>query len=122
MVTFCFNFLKAARPRQWIKNFALLAGLLFSGGFSSLESITSALYAFLIFCAASSATYLLNDIFDVDRDRLHPFKQKRPIASGAISIPTATIIALAIIVLILPFAYQLSPAFFLAVLLYLNIS
>jgi 4-hydroxybenzoate polyprenyltransferase len=119
MVTPLISLFKAVRPRQWIKNFALLAGLLFSGGFSNLESVTSAFYAFLIFCAASSATYLLNDIFDVDRDRLHPFKQKRPIASGAISIPTALIIAFAIIVFILPFAYQLSPAFFLAVLLYL---
>lgn len=119
MVTFCFNLFKAARPRQWIKNFALLAGLLFSGGFNSTESILNAFYAFVIFCAASAATYLLNDVFDVDRDRLHPFKQKRPIASGHISVPTAIIIALSIIVIILPFAYQLSPAFFLAVLLYL---
>ncbi len=119
MVTFLFNLLKEARPRQWIKNYALLAGLLFSGELASLESILSAFYAFLIFCAVSSATYLLNDVFDVDRDRLHPFKQKRPIAAGLISVPTAIIIALSIIILILPLAYRLSPAFFLAVLLYL---
>ncbi len=119
MVTFCINLLKAVRPRQWIKNFALLAGLLFSGGLNNPTNIIDSFYAFLIFCAASSATYLLNDVFDIDRDRLHPFKQKRPIASGAISIPVATILALVIIIIILPFAYQLSPAFFVAVMLYL---
>lgn len=119
MATFLFNLLKATRPRQWIKNSALLGGLLFSGQLNSGDALFNALYAFLIFCAASSATYLLNDVFDIERDKLHPFKSKRPIASGKISIPIATIIALIIIVTILPLAYNLSPAFFLAVILYL---
>jgi 4-hydroxybenzoate polyprenyltransferase len=119
MVTFLFNLLKEARPRQWVKNFALLGGLLFSGQLSNSNAVIDSIFAFLIFCAVSSATYILNDIFDVDRDRLHPFKSKRPIASGAISIPTATIIALSIYIIILPLSYKLSPAFFLAVLLYL---
>lgn len=121
MATFLFNLLKATRPRQWIKNSALLGGLLFSGQLSNGNAIFSAFYAFIIFCAASSATYLLNDVFDIERDKLHPFKSKRPIASGKISIPFATIIALIIIVTILPLAYNLSPAFFLAVILYLLI-
>ena len=119
MVTFLFNLLKAARPRQWIKNSALLGGLLFSGLLDNPDAITKALFAFLIFCATSSATYLLNDVFDIERDKLHPFKSKRPIASGKISIPVATAIALAIIIAILPLAYNLSPAFFVAVILYL---
>src|SRR5579872_5760668 len=77
---------RALRPRQWIKNFALFAGLVFAGMLDNPIAITKAEQAFIIFCAASSATYLLNDVFDIERDRLHPFKSKRPIAAGLIPI------------------------------------
>ena len=84
MVKFIWGLVKAVRPRQWIKNFALLAPLVFSGLLFDPLSQTRAVSAFLLFCVFSSATYLLNDVFDVARDRLHPFKRKRPIASGNI--------------------------------------
>ena len=119
MVTFLFSLLKAVRPRQWIKNCALLGGLLFSGQLNSPLALNNALYAFLIFCAVSSATYLLNDVFVVERYKLHPFKSKRPIASGKIPIWFATILALLIIIVVLPLSYTLSPAFFFAVIMYL---
>jgi 4-hydroxybenzoate polyprenyltransferase len=82
-------------------------------------ALNSTIFAFILFCGATSATYLLNDIFDVERDRLHPFKSKRPIAAGLIGVKTAMALALIIICLVIPLSYALSPAFFVGILLYL---
>ena len=119
MVKFLWGLFKEARPRQWVKNFALFAPLLLSGSFLNPDAQLKSLSAFLLFCGFSSATYLLNDVFDIERDRMHPFKQKRPIASGLISPNIAISIALGLILALLPLAYALSPAFFLAAVLYL---
>lgn len=119
MVTFIIALAHAIRVRQWIKNFSLFAGLIFAGQLSNPSLVLITTKAFFIFCAASSATYLLNDVFDIERDRLHPFKSKRPVAAGIIPVPIALILALVIIIIVLPLAYFLSPAFFLAVLTYL---
>ncbi len=119
MVKLFWGILKAARPRQWIKNFAVFAALIFSGNLFDHTIQLKALEAFLLFCGFSSATYLLNDVFDVDRDKLHPFKSKRPIASGIVPVPVAVTLAFILIILLLPIAYQLSPAFFFAAVAYL---
>lgn len=117
-VRFTWGIIKAVRPRQWIKNFAVFAGLIFAGQLDNPEATWIVFEAFLIFCAATSAIYLLNDIFDIDRDRLHPFKSKRPIASGMIPVWSAVTLALILITISLPFAYAISPALFLAILGY----
>ncbi|MFB2839394.1 decaprenyl-phosphate phosphoribosyltransferase [Floridanema evergladense] len=89
-------YIAALRPRQWTKNLVVFAAPLFA--FSvNLETILGSLLAFVLFCAASSSFYLLNDIVDVKSDREHPVKCKRPIASGAVSIPVA--IAMAVVLL-----------------------
>lgn len=119
MVKFVWSLIKAVRPRQWIKNFALFAPLVFSGLLFDPISEQKAFLGFLLFCGFSSATYLLNDVFDVERDRLHPFKSKRPIAAGIIPPWLAVVIALGIIFALLPIAYNLSSAFFLASVIYL---
>lgn len=119
MVKLFWAILKASRPRQWIKNFAVFAALIFSGTLLDKTNQLRTFEAFLLFCVFSSATYLLNDIFDIERDKLHPFKQKRPIASGLIPLPLALTIALAAIAISLPLSYLLSPIFFFAVLTYL---
>ena len=76
------------RPRQWVKNFFVFAGLIFSQSlFTPL--VWPALGAFLIFCALSGAIYVFNDLADVDKDRLHPVKRNRPIARGALPAPVA---------------------------------
>ena len=116
---FLWALLKAVRPRQWIKNFAVLAGLLFSGQLDNPAAFFILTQAFIIFCAATSATYLLNDVFDIERDKLHPFKSKRPIASGQIPVPFAIALAFILIAVILPISYNLSPSFFLAITGYL---
>lgn len=110
---------RAVRPRQWIKNFALFAGLIFSGQLDNLNSVWLSIEAFFIFSIATSSIYLLNDVFDIDRDRQHPFKSKRPIAAGLIPIWVALTLALVLITLVLPISYNLSPALFLAILGYL---
>src|SRR5438270_298049 len=112
MAKFLWGLIKAIRPRQWIKNLAVFAALIFSGTLLDRTNQLKTLEAFLLFCIFSSATYLLNDIFDIERDKLHPFKKKRPIASGLIPIPLALGLSLLSIVVFLPFAYKLSPAFF----------
>ncbi len=119
MAKFLWGLIKAVRPRQWIKNFAIFAAVIFSGTLLDHTNQLKTLQAFLLFCAFSSATYLLNDVFDLRRDRLHPFKKKRPIASGLIPIPLALSLAILLIVIFLPISYKLSPAFFFASLTYL---
>jgi len=116
---FLWALLRAVRPRQWIKNFAIFAGLIFAGLLDNPDALNKAVLAFVIFTGATSSIYLLNDVFDIQRDRLHPFKKDRPIASGIVPVWIALILAFLLISFVLPLAYQLSPAFFLAVLGYL---
>jgi len=78
------------RPRHWIKNGFVLGPLLFSGTFIYTSAIGQALLAFTLFCLASSATYIVNDIRDIERDRHHPKKSRtRPLAAGTVPIPMA---------------------------------
>lgn len=72
----------ALRPRQWLKNLLLFAGIVFAAELGDPARWTAAVAAFVAYCAASSAAYLLNDLRDVAADRLHPVKRRRPIASG----------------------------------------
>ncbi len=87
--------LKTARPRQWIKNFAIYAALVFSGFFffHFPDYLLKVTYAFFIFNILTSSVYLVNDIIDAPQDRLHPYKKKRPIASGDLPVPTAIFVA-----------------------------
>lgn len=85
------------RPRQWVKNAFVLAPLLFSGEFHDLDSVISALIAAGLFCIASSATYIVNDLHDIEHDRRHPRKSlTRPLASGLVS-PRAALVLLALL-------------------------
>lgn len=87
--------LRLMRPKQWIKNTFVLAPLIFSASFTELISIQHAFTAFILFCLASSATYVLNDYNDIESDQKHPEKsKKRPLASGEITKPQARIIML----------------------------
>jgi decaprenyl-phosphate phosphoribosyltransferase len=74
------------RPKQWIKNFFIFAPLLFSGQFTSLDSLYKALTVYALFCLAASLIYILNDCVDLAADQQHPIKSKtRPLASGRVS-------------------------------------
>jgi len=73
------------RINQWLKNFVIFTAIIFSGKLFNLDLLTKSLYAFIIFCLLSSASYILNDIIDYPYDKKHPIKKMRPIASGDIS-------------------------------------
>ncbi len=96
------DLLRALRPYQWSKNLLVFAALVFALELQDPQKIGAATIAFLCFCAASSATYLFNDIRDRNRDREHPEKAQRPIAAGRVSVPVAivTAIVLALVALL----------------------
>ncbi len=88
--------LRAIRPHQWVKNVFVLAALVFAAGESHqlhAEKILSTLLAVAAFCLGSSTIYLINDIMDVESDRKHPEKCKRPIAAGELSVRAALLVA-----------------------------
>lgn len=79
------DLLRLLRPKQWIKNLFVMAPLLFSKRLFLLPDLVHTFIMFLLFCCASSAIYIMNDIKDTPLDRLHPTKRGRPIASGRVS-------------------------------------
>jgi 4-hydroxybenzoate polyprenyltransferase len=87
--------LRALRPAQWVKNVFVLAAVVFARGDRFVEppedysDVWASLLAFGAFCMGSSAIYLLNDVLDIESDRAHPEKRRRPIASGELSVPLA---------------------------------
>ncbi len=104
----------AMRPHQWVKNVFVLAALVFAWGDkggSPLEGpvVIRVLFAVAAFCFCASAIYLVNDIFDVESDRKHPDKCKRPIAAGALSVPLASTVAVVSVVVGLIFAWRSDP-------------
>lgn len=111
------------RPKQWIKNLFVLAPLLFSGEASTTPLLLKVLAAALLFALASSASYIFNDFLDRERDRLHPTKRHRPIASGRVGLRTAAVTGLAVLLAALVGATLLGPGRFTAVLaLYLVVN
>src|SRR6266699_2157752 len=94
-----FALITAMRPRQWTKNLALFVGLVFAQQLFTLTSFERAGLAFVAFCLASSFTYLLNDLLDLENDRHHPTKRNRPMASGRLPISWA-VTAMGILLLV----------------------
>ncbi len=102
--------LKIVRPKDWIKNLLVLAPLIFAGAFASPDKIAAALLAVLFFTAASAATYMLNDLIDLEHDRAHARKRlSRPLASGELTVQQVRI-ALAGLYLLLLLAALFRPA------------
>lgn len=86
--------LRILRPHQWTKNLFVLAPLFFSKELMSPPHLLRTLLAAFLFCLASGAVYTMNDVVDAPRDRLHPVKKKRPVASGALPVEMASAYAL----------------------------
>jgi len=84
-----FSLIISIRPGQWTKNLLVFAGLLFGLRLFDPIAVIDAILAFAIFCGLSGAVYLINDVLDRETDRQHPLKARRPIASGAVSVPLA---------------------------------
>jgi 4-hydroxybenzoate polyprenyltransferase len=82
---FLLNLIRSLRPGQWTKNLFVFAAVVFAQRLSDPRAVAESIAAFLIFCALSGTVYLINDVVDRERDRRHPTKATRPIASGALS-------------------------------------
>lgn len=111
--------IKLARPKQWFKNFFVFAPLVFSRHIFELSYLSASLFAFAVFCLASSAVYILNDIMDAESDRSHPKKRYRPIASGEISPSQASVFLITLLAIIIFFLVFERPVFIFIVILYL---
>ena len=108
------------RPRQWVKNLFVFAGLVFAQRLFT-PSAWTALAAFVIFCGLSGAIYLFNDVADRDKDRLHPKKRERPVASGLLPVPAAIGAGGLLVVGGLAAAAWLSPPFAVTALAYVSL-
>ncbi len=96
--------LKTMRPKQWTKNVFVWAALVFDVKLFQLEPFLRTLAAFILFCLISSAVYIINDLVDMPKDRLHPEKRNRPLASGALNPSVAIAGAIVIVIGCLPAA------------------
>ena len=112
------------RPRQWVKNSFVFAPLIFTGEFLNLHAIQNVLVATILFCIASSSTYIINDIHDVEKDRSHPKKSKsRPLAAGVVSIKSAYLLAVFLfLILIFSSFFELQISKVILVYLLLNLA
>lgn len=79
------KYFKLLRVEQWVKNLFVFVPLFFSGNIQNIDLLSKSIFAFIIFSLAASAVYILNDYNDIEADRKHPEKRRRPLASGAIS-------------------------------------
>jgi 4-hydroxybenzoate polyprenyltransferase len=94
--------IRLMRPKQWVKNGFVFAPLLFTGELLNSNAVLQTVVATIFFCIASSATYIVNDLHDIELDRRHPKKSKsRPLASGIVT-PRAAIVLLALLYFVLP--------------------
>lgn len=103
--------LRSLRPAQWAKNAFVLAPLVFAHRLEEPRLLAAAALAFVAFCAASSAVYLVNDLADREQDRQHPVKRLRPIAAGALPAPAAWVAALVLAAAAALAATRLDPLF-----------
>ncbi len=113
---------QSLRPHQWTKNLVVFAALGLSKHLFEAEPLLRSLAAFVVFCGLSGTVYLVNDIADVERDRLHPRKRLRPIASGALALGTARLFAVALGIASLLGAARLSTAFLVCAAIYLALN
>lgn len=111
-------YIKLLRPKQWIKNLFVVAPLIFAKHIFEYNYVIRVLAAFVLFCCISSSVYVLNDIIDCEKDRLHPKKKNRPIASGIISKIEGGIVIAILLPLVLFVSFYMDIYFGFAVLLY----
>jgi 4-hydroxybenzoate polyprenyltransferase len=112
------DYIRLLRPRQWLKNVFVFAGLIFSRQFFDLYSIEKSIFAFIVFSILSSSGYIINDILDYKEDQAHPVKSKRPIAAGKVGKGQAAVIAFFLLLLSFIGAYMLGCKFLYICLVY----
>jgi len=110
--------LMSMRPKQWYKNFVLFAGIIFSLNLFNVHMWITVCFSFIIFCMLSGSEYIFNDIMDKERDKIHPRKCNRPIASGKLHVLHAFIFATLMVCSALVGAYLINVQFFVVSLAY----
>lgn len=124
------GYLRLIRPQQWYKNLLVFLAIIFVEipkewpwetlpAIFRLSNYPPLIMGFLVLCAVSSSTYIINDIMDIEEDAAHPEKKNRPLPSGEVSKSTSYVLAIALLASGLVLAYYLSRMFFLCTLLYL---
>ncbi len=109
------------RPLEWSKNLLVFSGLIFSRSLTDQHNLALSIAAFAVFCCASSAVYLFNDLSDIDEDREHPIKCHRPLASGSLNVNLARTVMVALFAAAAAGSLALSHGFALIVGTYLAI-
>jgi 4-hydroxybenzoate polyprenyltransferase len=102
---------KTMRPRQWTKNVFIFAALVFDKQLFVVDSFLRTAAGFALFCLISSSVYIFNDLADIEADRMHPEKKKRPIPSGQLSVGAAWAAGILLVAIALGLGYLLAPAF-----------
>ena len=110
--------LRAMRPKQWTKNVFVFVGVFFDGKVLHPAKLGASLLAFVAFCLVSSAIYLINDLADIEKDRLHPVKRRRPLPSGTLAPAIARAAAVILLLVTLPGSFAIDTSFGIAVALY----
>ncbi|TQV88897.1 UbiA family prenyltransferase [Aliikangiella coralliicola] len=116
------TWLKQLRIHQWLKNLLILVLLLVSGNFLNIDLLLLSSLGFISFSCLASATYIVNDLLDLEADRSHPRKKFRPLAAGEISIANAKIIALALFTFAFLVGISFSISFTLVLIAYLALT
>lgn len=114
--------IRLIRPKQWIKNLMVFFPPFLSGSLFHEGMLVKGVVPFIAFCCASSVSYIYNDIQDQSQDALHPRKQKRPLTTGEVSVGSAFILLLVLLLAALLLGYSVSPLFLLYIVIYLAMS
>ncbi|MEW6103593.1 MAG: decaprenyl-phosphate phosphoribosyltransferase [bacterium] len=117
-----FNLIISMRPKQWIKNLFIFAALVFGERLNDPISLLKVSFGFILFCLIAGSGYLINDVIDQKKDRLHPLKLKRPIISGALKKEYAIIFAILFIIASISFSFFINYNFSLCLVSYLLLS
>jgi len=113
------NYLQLMRVEQYVKNLFVFAPLFFSGAFLESQKIIAVLFSFLCFCLTASSIYILNDYLDIEQDKLHPEKSKRPITTGKVAAKKALLLMCFLMLLSLSSSYFISSELFIIIFSYI---
>lgn len=113
------DYIKLIRPKHYLKNILIFLPLIFSGHFFNIELLKISLFGFFSFCMAASTIYIVNDIKDREKDKMHDIKKNRPIASGKISVKEAVVLSIITFIIAMFFQFLTQKIFgFIFVVLY----
>jgi 4-hydroxybenzoate polyprenyltransferase len=113
------SIIKTMRPKQWLKNGFIFAALIFDKQFLSLQPLLTTIAGFFLLSIGASAVYFINDLADLEQDRLHPKKRYRPMASGALPLSVGRVMAAILLIVALGAGFALNTAFGIVISIYL---